>query len=67
MLMRKLRNILTLVVIGMMAVILICYFNYEDLSWTANKSNYIGLLTVVCVIITNIGSNRVEKKRAAKQ
>lgn len=59
----RFRNILTLICVGMMAVVLFSYFNFDDLSWSANKSVYIVLITLSCVITSNILSNHADKKK----
>lgn len=61
--MKRFRNILSLVVIVLMAFILVRYFNYNDLSWAANNSSYIALLTGIFILIANIGSNLHEAKK----
>ena len=38
------------------------YLNYSDLSWSNNKTNYIGIISCMLLIFTNIMANREEKQ-----
>ena len=44
-------------------IITLTFIDYNDLSWTVNKSNYLGLITGIVIIATAIYSNRYESKQ----
>jgi hypothetical protein len=66
--MRKIRIIIAIIAFVLMLLTL-TFIDYNDLSWSVNKSNYLGLITGVVIIVTAIYSNNYEKKQAknAKQ
>jgi len=37
--------------------------DYDDLSWSNNAGNYLGIISMVCIIISMILSNRHENKQ----
>ncbi len=37
--------------------------DYSDLSWSNNAGSYLGVLSMICVIVAMIGSNHYEKKK----
>ena len=42
--------------------IVIIMFNFNDLSWSKNKANYLLIFSQICIIIAMIGSNRHDNK-----
>ncbi len=42
------------------------HINYTDLSWAVNASAYIGIISMVLLIIAMVASNRHDKKHQAK-
>lgn len=36
--------------------------DYSDLSWSNNAGSYLGIISMICLIIAMISSNRYEKK-----
>ena len=61
--MRKFRIIIAIIAFILMLLTL-TFIDYNDLSWSVNKSNYLGLITGVVIIGTAIYSNNYEKKQA---
>lgn len=45
-----------------LAVAIVIYFDYSDFSWANNSGNYIGLITVTCIVISGLLSIRYERK-----
>ncbi len=62
--MNILRKILTGFTVILMIIVLF-YIDYSNLSWSNNYSNYIGLITGLCIILSVILSNHYEKKRGS--
>lgn len=58
--MKKFRTIIAIAAFILMIITLV-FIDYENLSWAANKSNYLGLITGVVIIGTAIYSNNYEK------
>ncbi len=57
----KFRNVMA--GIAALLIILTLYFlDWNDLSWSKNYSNYIGIISMGCVIVAMILSNRHEEK-----
>jgi len=63
--MRIFRIILIAIAIILMAITAM-YFDFSNLSWQANRSNYLGLITGVLVIVSNLAANTSELKRNKK-
>ena len=52
--------------IGIASVVLIgqvILIDYKDFSWSNNAGNYLGIIAMICVILSNILSNRHENKQ----
>lgn len=60
--MKKFRMIVAVIALILMLVTL-TLINYDDLSWSANTSNYLGLMAGVTIIGTAFYSNNYEKKQ----
>ncbi len=60
--MKKLRTILSIMIVLMISYILIT-MDYSDLSWHVNKSNYLGVFSGLLTIIVNTLSNVKESKQ----
>ena len=65
--MRKFRTIIAVIAFVLM-IITLAFIDYNDLSWSVNKSNYLGIITGILIIITAILSNRkdIKQKKDAK-
>jgi len=61
--MRTSRNLLIIITIGLMIAILF-YMDFDNLSWTNNRSDFIGLFTGFMLIANIILFNRDDKKKA---
>lgn len=59
--MQRFRSILITVCSALIALFLFRYMDYSNLSWEANSSNYIGILSMALVIISMAVSNRREQ------
>lgn len=58
--MNNLRTIL-IAAAFLLIVIQLVMFNYEDFGWAANSGSYLGIVSMVLVIISMILSNRSER------
>ena len=47
------------VIIGQLGVV-----EYTDLSWSVNAGSYLGIISMICLIVAMISSNRYEKKHS---
>lgn len=65
--MKTLRILLSLIVIGFMIMILAAYFNYSDLSWDANSSEYIALGAGLFLLLSNGISLLGESKKRSER
>jgi len=45
---------------------LLTFIEYTDLSWSENNGSYLGVLSMILLIVSMIYSNRYEKKNQAK-
>ncbi len=45
-----------------MIVVQLTLTDYNDLSWSNNAGRYLGIISMICVIIAMISFNRYEKK-----
>lgn len=61
--MNKLRNILIVAAVILLAAIFY-YIDYSDLTWSNNRSNYLGIITALLLIIALFLSNRKEKSNS---
>jgi len=63
--MRKLR--IGLIIFACMVITsLLTFIEYTDLSWSENNGSYLGVLSMILLIVSMIYSNRYEKKNQAK-
>ena len=62
------RTFRTILAVGALAYLIYNLFelNYKDLSWQANKSNYLYIIFMVIIIISMIYSIRYDAKRRKK-
>ena len=60
---QTIRTILTIFGAIISFVVIPYYFDYSDFSWDANSSNYIGFVTGIALIISNLGSNYIDSKK----
>jgi hypothetical protein len=63
--MRTFRTILAVLALALITYTLI-EFNYKDLSWQANKSNYLLIISMAIVFIGMILSNISDAKKRKK-
>lgn len=63
--MKRFRIIMAFIFLILIALILV-FIDYKDLSWHANRSNYIGLLSGVFGIASLLISNASENKSVTK-
>jgi len=59
--MNKLRNGL-IIFASLIIIAQLLTINYENLSWKFNVGNYIGIFSMICLILSMIFSNRYDKK-----
>lgn len=59
--MKKLRNGL-IIFASLIIIVQLITLNYDNLSWKANDGNYIGIFSMICLIVSMIFSNRYDKK-----
>lgn len=64
--MKKFRNRIALVALGLILIQLVI-FDYSDVTWEANRGTYIGLISMVGVIVSMILSNRHDEKKEARK
>ena len=60
--MRKFR--IGLIVFAFIIIVQLTITDYGDLSWSNNAGSYLGIISMVCVIIAMISSNHYEKKHS---
>ncbi len=61
------KNRITLIVFAAIVIaVQLFHINYNDLSWAVNASAYIGISSMVLLIIAMVVSNRHDKKNQAK-
>ncbi|MCG8411052.1 MAG: hypothetical protein MI739_07190 [Bacteroidales bacterium] len=64
--MNKLRN--SLVVFCLLIIIAqLLTTNFENLSWDENTGNYLGIFSMICIIIAMLLSNKHDKKTTNKR
>ena len=61
--MKKYRNGLIVVAI-VLVVIQLTKLDYGNLSWSKNEGSYLGVLSMIIMILSMIFSNRYEKKHS---
>jgi len=49
-----------------MVVVQLGVVEYSDLSWSVNAGSYLGILSMILLILSMIFSNRYEKKNQTK-
>jgi hypothetical protein len=49
---------------GALIIVQFGFIDFDDLSWAANSSSYLGILSMTCVIIAMFLSNRAEKRKS---
>ncbi|WP_430811689.1 MULTISPECIES: hypothetical protein [unclassified Carboxylicivirga] len=57
----KYRNILIIIALALIAVN-VAFIDYGDLSWSVNKGSYLGIVSMVLLIISMVLSNRHEER-----
>ena len=60
--MNKLRKFLIAFAILGIVIIIFYMVNSDDLSWSKNRANYVGIFSQICIIIAMIGSIRLDNK-----
>ncbi len=60
--MTKFRNTLMTLALILIAISLY-YMDFNNLSWSNNSGNYLGIISMVFVIISMIASNKFEKRK----
>ena len=61
--MKKYRNVLIVVAI-VLVVIQLTKLDFSNLSWSNNEGSYLGVLSMIFIILSMIFSNRYEKKHS---
>jgi len=61
--MRKFRNFF-IVVASIMAIVHLIMIDYHNMNWSQNDTSYIGIVSMILIIISMILSNRYDKRKA---
>jgi len=61
--MRKFRNFF-IVFASIMVIVHLIMIDYQNMSWSQNDTSYVGIFSMICIIISMILSNRYEKRKA---
>ena len=63
--MKKFRNGL-MIIASIMIIVQFIYIDFKDLSWSKNAGSYLGIVSMIFLIISMILSNRHDQKNQGK-
>jgi len=63
----KKNRIVILIIAIMLIAVQLCGLNYSSLSWSDNSGRYLGIISMILIILSIVFSHRYDKRHRAKQ